>query len=429
MSQARQTKLFVYTDADGCIYSRSRYYHLCIFLAYTFASKLEELLLQGEVRGVRGSEKFKNNKKMLLQKMMSWVQDIDLTHLQPDVEMMTASLQNRYANYLLLNDTCSRSYIKLLQFIKSRLRAIGYWEPLSAEIAAKANEDLYQYLDGMCEYYRVKNASLGIASHRSDVLNEFFNARNNATGYFVNDIFHLKTQMDMQDESVDWQVNPFLMADIYGKKAIGSAMKSMLENDLRAIPRADIDISALASPRYLYDAHKLSMYYAQAHLAACQNPHAECVVLILDDSIDILHAIKSKISAAAVERDAKLESRFFPKNVTFVWQQYDGQIRDQKWMIKGSGVIDANFRESVLLMAKMCGQDPDQINQAQYSQSETHYDAASQLDINRFIDIVYQANAVKQKKEIATHGLLQAKSFHSENKKSVEDLPKQRLSK
>lgn len=379
MAQSRPATLYAYLDADGCIYS-SRYYNLFILLAQHFGQDIERLLLRAESSQMRKSSAYLEQKKKLLNRICNIIESIDLVQLDANSETVFFSVLQRYAKYLMLEKANPK--LKLLQFIKSQLGLLDYWEVISAAVVAKANQELYQYLDGMCEFYSAKKANLGIASHRNDLMNDFVNARNNASGYFIKDIFQVKSQMETQDESVDWAVTPFLMADLYHGLSVGTAAQHMLNHFTKQTAGKALNQS---SARYFYDKHKLSMYYAQVHYTASRHPNTPCVVLVLDDSIEILEAINAKISEVSSSQDGILCTPFFPKNVTFVWQQYSGSINSRKCMVQGSGPIDMNYRENVLLMAKMCGHDPAQVKSREYDQSRSTYDAATQLDINIFM--------------------------------------------
>lgn len=379
MAQSRPTTVYAYLDADGCIYS-SRYYDLFILLAQHFRQDIEWLQLGAESTHTRKSSAYLEQKKKLLQRIGDVIESVDLAQLSANSETVFLSVLQHYAKYLVLEKANPR--LKLLQFIKSQLRSLGYWEAISAAVVAKANQAMYDYLDGMCEFYSVTKATLGIASHRSDLMNDFVNARNNASGYFIKDIFQLKSQMEIQDEAVDWTVTPFLMADLYHDLPVGTAAQQMLINLTKQTAATAHNQPAA---RYFYDKHKLSMYYAQVHYTASRHPNKHCVVLVLDDSIDILEAISAKISEASTNEDDVLCTPLFPKNVTFVWQHYTGEVNRQKWVVRGNGPIDHRYRENILLMAKMCGHDPAQVKSTGYDQSCTAYDAATQLDIVQFL--------------------------------------------
>ena len=144
------------------------------------------------------------------------------------------------------------------------------------------------------------------------------------------------------------KLDTFLLADIYGKNDDGEPLK-----DGTSFNRAIDPTFKGKHADWVFDETKATILYAQMHKIATANPDEEIVFDFYDDRSDIIYSLNTFFEA---------HKELIPQNVTLRLNKYENAQPSQLFSeIVGSGIIDANYRETVQEMAQISldGESPD----------------------------------------------------------------------
>lgn len=146
-------------------------------------------------------------------------------------------------------------------------------------------------------------------------------------------------------------IEPFLMADIYGKAKCASGFT---QGDARPIEERNLNagdsyknilrqnaagkLGAIEHADWIFDHSKISLIYAQAHRVAHLNPNEEIIIDFYDDTDKILGAVGNFFEKYP---------QMLPKNVTLNLKKYNGQELNQLKSIIGAGSVDSQYDWSV----------------------------------------------------------------------------------
>jgi len=131
----------------------------------------------------------------------------------------------------------------------------------------------------------------------------------------------------------------FLLADIYGRYENGNPLE-----DGTSYNRATDPYFKGKHADWEFDETKATILYAQIHRIALTNPQEEIVFDFYDDREDILSALHNFFNN---------HKELMPKNVTLHLNQYVNSTLSHPFAdIVGSGIIDANYRATVIEMAQ-----------------------------------------------------------------------------
>ena len=126
---------------------------------------------------------------------------------------------------------------------------------------------------------------------------------------------------------------PLLMADIYGGLNEGDAYQ-----------RAVTPGWAIENHKEsFFDENKGSILYAQMHNIAISHPSANIVFDFYDDRSDILDSLATFF---------KTYPELMPTNVTLRLNKYNGKENTRLYDIQGTGMIDINYKQTVLDMVE-----------------------------------------------------------------------------
>src|SRR3990167_2947338 len=199
----------------------------------------------------------------------------------------------------------------------------------------------------LLEYIRRRAALLGgqgdeveihicVFSRRQSQWVDFAMSIENNTGLFFRDIQIIAEHLGAKLEKV-------LLADFYGGPHLpeGHSFDSAVNDPSGSDPNRE-------HPAWCDDNSKLTILYPHLHKLAKENP----TTTICYDALDDDEIILDKLSRYC----AIHSSRMFPKIVKEVlFGEYKGQQVDtRRGFVSGGGIIDANYRETVLEMAGIC---------------------------------------------------------------------------
>jgi hypothetical protein len=378
MAEARNKKLFVFSDADNCIYSEQ--YRACLLVLENKFGAETNSIIESLNRMVVSADVIEE----LFARMLDVINTINVAELS---EMTDAEFE------------------MTRQFSVS-LDQLGLRQRLSTIIVQKVNEKLFVHIAELMAEHDFSAAAWGTSSARSDRTYELGNADSNGTGIKVAELEHLVQTMQTYTPVVPWQMHTVMLADIYENQPIGTARASILEEmrecdevrkNLRESQRADTQSMNQAlqevrkkwhakSLRSLYDGSKLSLYYALAHLVARENPNVDCTLLILDDSAQIFRTLSLWLERNAQSKIAHTHvSHFFPAGVKLFFREYNGCIGPLHFAIKGSGRVDETLAETLPMMASQCSFNKNPQKNRYTSKYFRHFDPTIQLNVSRFI--------------------------------------------
>ena len=133
--------------------------------------------------------------------------------------------------------------------------------------------------------------------------------------------------------------DPFLLADIYGNLKSGTSYS-------RAVGEKEVE-KEWEHAKWMFDETKATILYAQMHKMACDNPEEEIVFDFYDDRKNILESLQGFY---------KKYPELIPLNVTLNLCKYRGSMSSEikpSATIKGKGIIDRNYYETVKDMGKL----------------------------------------------------------------------------
>jgi hypothetical protein len=145
-------------------------------------------------------------------------------------------------------------------------------------------------------------------------------------------------------------IEPFLMADVYGKPKLSPATDENRTIETRNLAAGDsyknilrakyTNVAAeIEHANWVFDHSKISLIYAQAHRIASLHPNAEEIIIdFYDDSPNILNQLETFFAAYP---------EMLPRNVVLNIKQYTGETPIQQREIKGTGDIDTQYDWSV----------------------------------------------------------------------------------
>lgn len=378
MAESRTKKLFVFSDADNCVYS-NKYWQLLYLLAEANMHECRDFLMRAQ-----------------------------FAQTTVDAEPLFEQIKNSIKLVdpaTLASHSLTRQQEKLIINFRDTLVSLGLWQHVSSLMVKKANHALFRHIGEMAQNEKFTDAYWGTSSARSDRLYEWANATKNCTGIKVAELEHLVDEVRTYTGDLNWSIHPFMMADIYAKRKIGTTRHEILReidetnkihakylNDASSQDDKDKAILQLAkkfkgqAAHYLFDASKLSIYYVIAHMVARENPNAESTILIVDDSLDIFKAFKYSLTGHARHEGGLFYSPFFPENVRIIWQEYSGNFGHNKLTIKGSGIIDCALEETLPVMLRMCSFVKNPRNGRYISSKNEKFDPPSQLKMTAFIE-------------------------------------------
>lgn len=135
-------------------------------------------------------------------------------------------------------------------------------------------------------------------------------------------------------------LDPFLMADLYGDLENGTSFYKALADTAGYENNSDQAQHAI----WYFDESKATILYAQMHKIALENPDKKIYFDFYDDRIDILSGLYVFFSK---------NPGIIPANVNLNLHQYeDGVVLNNSCHIKGTGIIDSNYKNTVKTMAR-----------------------------------------------------------------------------
>jgi hypothetical protein len=139
---------------------------------------------------------------------------------------------------------------------------------------------------------------------------------------------------------LETKLDTFLLADIYGNLENGTSYELGIKKDYHA-KHAD----------WLFDESKVSVLYAQMHKIALENPNEQIVFDFFDDrgngnrtASDILEWLNEFYTE---------NKTLIPANLTLNLHHYAGDDVTTLFSIKGTGIIDENYKQTVKDMSSI----------------------------------------------------------------------------
>ena len=136
--------------------------------------------------------------------------------------------------------------------------------------------------------------------------------------------------------------DPFLLADIYGNLPSGSAFQQAMSQEHSEARKNHADC--------VVDHTKVSILYAQMHKVASEHPETDIEFNFFDDRNDI-HEALINFYLNAID--------LIPKGVTLKLHLYNGAQLENLCEMKGNGIIDRHYRQSVKEMYKQIQRGTD----------------------------------------------------------------------
>lgn len=144
---------------------------------------------------------------------------------------------------------------------------------------------------------------------------------------------------------LDARLDPFLMADIYGNLPSGTSFHKARSQQSNRLKHAN----------WVFDHSKLSILYAQMHKIASEYPTDEIIFDFYDDKRVGSFDGKMEPLLENLERYFTRHPEMIPKNVTLRLHHYEGKEVTPYQPIQGQGIIDTDYRKTVLEMAQLAG--------------------------------------------------------------------------
>lgn len=175
----------------------------------------------------------------------------------------------------------------------------------------------------------------------------------------------INTHLQKINFPLECSVDTYLLSDTFGETRIGKNFELACNKDsplanagLRSIFKtAKAANSDTIFSDWVFDASKISIVYAQIHRLASQNPDDKIIYEFVDDREDIINPLFSFF-----QKNPDL----IPNNVTINFHLY-GRVEsitneilsDVKDPIQGTGIIDHNYHETILQMARSISSNSD----------------------------------------------------------------------
>lgn len=160
-------------------------------------------------------------------------------------------------------------------------------------------------------------------------------------------------------EHLQITVDKFLLADVYGEKEAGVSFDLALDADVKNDPTAHAN--------WIFDETKLTILYAQMHKIALENLTEDIVFDFFDDRRYIRNNLAEFFNK---------NSHLMPSNIKLRIHHYDGGAAELMHEIQGTGLIDTNYRVTVLDMA----------SQVPYARSGSNWNFGDMFNIMYHLD-------------------------------------------
>jgi hypothetical protein len=123
------------------------------------------------------------------------------------------------------------------------------------------------------------------------------------------------------------KLDTFLLADIHGELPDGASYDRAMDENYTG-----------DHAHWWFDEHKATILYAQIHRVAKENPFEAIEFSFFDDRQDILYSLNKFYSD---------HPSLIPANVTLSLHNYAGKMVTPIATLKGTGMIDSNYKETV----------------------------------------------------------------------------------
>lgn len=229
------------------------------------------------------------------------------------------------------------------QYVQGRYRN----EPHSQWLLA-SNQPLLQQIEEEVNENHYDKLILAYGTNRQDY---FVDANNSYRGGSLAPALPLFQSYLSGKLTTDVVIEPFLMADIYGRaKERNGIVRPIQERNCAAgdsyknILRAEYKHEDIEHAEWMFDDSKISLIYAQAHRVASLHPtDAEIVIDFYDDTNSILKAVSNFFSK---------HPELLPSNVRLNIKKYNGQsLPVQQKEIQGIGEVDRKYDWSVRFLS------------------------------------------------------------------------------
>jgi hypothetical protein len=334
--------LYILLDADGCVYNHK--YHLLLahlidqfggdiqnFLAVGVSSHEKRAAFAAKLRAEISHYDFGKVSAKLLGDLNEKVAT-NLSAQQLDADIL-AKLHRKSGRHLAVK----RQYLRWLQEI----------DPIIVDdILAAANDSLFTDIaHTISAEADIANVVFMVASNRQSVKFDRVNCEKKATRSYFHDLPVLVRRCEnmLRQHGFTGKVSldKFLMADVFGNMTDGISF----------------ELSSMFPPHHVihphtfYDETKVSLIYALIHRIAA-NTEAEdgSLVHYYDDQLQILRAVDTVLGW-----NTKL---LVPEFMQLKLCHYKGDGVESSRHISGDAVPDLSYRESVRLIASLCGADP-----------------------------------------------------------------------
>ena len=212
--------------------------------------------------------------------------------------------------------------------------------------AAKEINDIIKYNESFLKEIRAENDRLAytnvisfIGSNRQSKAIDDLNSIKFTIGLGIIKVGSCFPAIQAITNYLSVKFDSFLLADIYGHYENGNPLEDGTSYN-RAIDPAFKGMHA----DWEFDETKATIIYAQMHKIALANPKEEIVFDFYDDRNDILYSLHNFFNN---------NKELMPRNVTLHLNQYVNSTLSHPFAdIVGSGIIDANYRATVIEMAQ-----------------------------------------------------------------------------
>ncbi|CAM2977739.1 Dot/Icm secretion system substrate [Legionella steigerwaltii] len=218
----------------------------------------------------------------------------------------------------------------------------GYQNEPHNQWLLNSNEPLLKHIERNIQNNKYDRFILGYGTNRQDKRSD--NSNWYRGGSMVPALPILQTYF-AKKTNAEVLIEPFLMADIYGKPQKDPLSKQNRSIEQRNLAAGDSYKKLLCKNKseehseWMFDHSKITLMYAHAHRVALLNPEAEEITIdFYDDSDDILNQVKSFF--------LKNQS-LLPKKVRLNLFKYAGDNPVLQHSIQGNGEIDTHYDWSV----------------------------------------------------------------------------------
>lgn len=187
---------------------------------------------------------------------------------------------------------------------------------------------------------------LMVGSNRQSPQDDIFNRMLQGTTSIYAELNHLAKHLKVK-------LDKFTGSDLYdvtlnGETTFGKILRGIANDVVNA-----------------FDDSKVNIVYAAAHRMAYKNPDNELVLNLWDDHERILNSLKTFFNE---------HSDLLPTNLILKLHRYTGELLSTETIV-GTGVVDHQYKNNTVLMAKMCG----------FAENKTKINIATRLDVAAFL--------------------------------------------